>query len=122
MTLTEGKYTGEFVTAESPGTISRDQVTVTVALATLLVPGQVLGKLSASGKYVPFDETATDGSEAAAAILYNPLDNSAGVAPADFEATVINFAAEVRATDLEWGDADDTVGLPQLAALGIKAR
>ena len=122
MSLSEGQYTGEFILAESPGTISRDQVTVTVAAATKLVPGQVLGKLSATGKHVPFDDTATDGSEEAAGVLYGELDNSAGGSPADFDAAIVNFAAEVRADDLEWGSADDTVGTPQLAALGVKAR
>jgi hypothetical protein len=122
MALNEGMYTGEFILTESPGTISRENVTVTVAASTVLSPGQVLGKLTATGKYVPFDDTASDGSESAAGILYSELDNSASLSPADFDGVVINAVAEVRGEDLEWGSADDTVGIPQLEALFVKVR
>jgi hypothetical protein len=121
MTLSESKYAGEFIVSECDGQISRDTVTVTVATAAKLVPGQVLGKLTATGKYVKFDDSATDGSETAAAILYGELDNTDGTT-ADFQGAVINFGAEVRSADLVWGTASSVVGLPQLHALGIKAR
>jgi hypothetical protein len=122
MSLTEGKNTGEFLLAEADGTISRDTVDVTVAAATTLAPGTVLGQLSGSGKYVPYDDAASDGSETAAGILYGELVN-AGNAPADLEGVIIDFCAEVRAADLVWGDGvDDEAGLAHLAALGIKAR
>src|SRR5688500_12203870 len=103
MELEEGTHAGGFVVAESPGTISRDQVTVTVAAATTLGAGRVLSKLAATGKYVPYDDAETDGSEVAAGVLYGPLTND-GVAPADMQGVVVNFGAEVRRADLVYAD------------------
>jgi hypothetical protein len=122
MALTEGKNTGEFILAEAPGTISRDTVTVTVPAATTLAPGTVLGQISSSGKYVPYDNAESDGRETAAGILYGELVNAGG-APADKEGVIVDFCAEVRSADLEWEDGvDEDAGLAHLAALGIKAR
>lgn len=124
-TKSEGQHEGEFVVSESPGTISRDEVTVTVAASTTLAPGTVLGKLTATGKYVPYDNAGSDGSEVAYGVLYGELVNSAG-APADFQATVVNWGAELRAADLQWAsglvDADKTAAYADLAARGIKVR
>ena len=44
-------------------------VTVNEATATTYVPGMVLGKITASGKYLAAVETAVDGSKTAAAIV-----------------------------------------------------
>ena len=121
MALNEGQYTGEFLEAEAPGKISRDQVVVTVPGATTYVDGQVLGKIAASGKYVAYDETATDGRETAAGVLYGNLENDA-VSAADFDGVIVNWSAEVDSADLEWGGADETAGTADLAALGIKVR
>lgn len=125
-TFTEGNNTGQFILSEAPGKGSRDTVTVTVAAATTLAPGTVLAKLSATGKYVPYDNAGSDGSEAAYGVLYAELDNSAGVAPADFTGVVINWGAEVRKADLDWAsglvDADKTAAYADLAARGVKAR
>jgi hypothetical protein len=126
MALTEGKNTGEFILAEQPGTLSRDTVTVTVAAATKLSPGRVLAQLSSTGKYVDYDNAGSDGSEEAAGILYAELDNSAGIAPADFTGVVVNWGAEVRKDDLSWNSGVDaggkTAAYADLLALGIKAR
>jgi len=126
MALTEGQYTGEFIVSESNGKISRDTVTVTVAASKNQKAGSVLAKLSATGKYVEYDNAGTDGSEVAAGILYSGLDNSAVGAPADFTGVVINFGAEVRKADLQWfsgaSGGDKTAAYADLAALGIKAR
>lgn len=125
MVLTEGKYAGEFILSELPGRISRDNVTVTVAANTTLAPGTVLGQLSASGKYVPYDNAGSDGSEEAAGILYSELENATG-APVDMAGVVINWSAEVRKADLAWASgltADDkTAAYADLKALGVKAR
>lgn len=124
-TKTEGQHTGEFVVSESPGHISRDAVTVTVAAATTLAAGTVLGRLTATGKYVPYDNVGSDGSESAYGVLYGELVNS-GVAPADFDGVVINQDAEVREADLQWAsglvDADKDAAAVDLAARGIKVR
>lgn len=120
--LTEGQHTGEFILAECPGTISRDTVTVTVAANTTLEPGTVLGQITSSGKYEPYDDGYSDGREVAAGILYGEARNDTE-AEADVEAVIVDFAAEVRAADLVWGTGvDETGGTADLAALGIKAR
>jgi len=121
MSLSENQYASEFLQTEAPGKISRENVTVTVAASTTLVPGQVLGKISASGKYVPYDDTASDGREAVAGILYSEAVNAA-LSPADVDGVVINGIAEVRGADLEWGAADVPTGTADLAALFIKVR
>lgn len=122
--LTEGKHTGEFLVSEANGTLSRDKATVTVAATTTLPAGLVLGRITATGKYVPYDNGAVDGSEVASAVLYGELRNE-GVAPADFIGTIINFGAEVRLADLEWNgqlQAAIDAGVVDLALRFIKAR
>lgn len=47
----------------------RDVVTVNEATATSYVVGTVLGKVTATGKYVVSKETATNGSEVPAAVV-----------------------------------------------------
>lgn len=125
MSLTEGKYAGEFLLSEVPdGKISRDTVTVTVPATTTLDPGQVLGKITSTGKYVPVNNDATpasDGSQVAAGILYAALVND-GVSPVDMDGVVIDRDAEVRADDLEWGASDPVDGEAELFAIGIKLR
>ena len=110
MSLTEGQHTGEFIIAEPEPKISRKTVTVTVDAATKLEPGHVLAKLSATGKYVEYDNAGSDGSEAAAGILYGECDNSAGGAPADFTAVVLTRLAAVRKADLQWNSGVDASG------------
>lgn len=122
MALTEGKYTAEFLVSEAPGTQSRDTVTVIVPANTTLTPGTVLGKVAASGKYKPYDDANSDGSEDAAGVLYAALVNDTG-APVDTVGVVINWSAEVREDDLVFGESVDEAGaIADLAALGIKAR
>lgn len=124
-TKTEGRHTGEFLISELPGTGSRDKVTVTVPANTTWEAGLVLGKITATSKYVEYDNGNADGTESADGILYETLvnDTDAGV---DVEATIINKDAEVREADLEWKSdqsaGDITAGLADLLALGIKAR
>jgi hypothetical protein len=123
-TLTEGKHNAEFLVSECPGTLSRDKATITVAATTTLPAGMVLGKITASGKFVPYNNGAGDGSEVAAAVLYGAVENEGG-APADRVGTIINFGAEVRLADLDWNgqlQAAIDAGLVDLAARFIKAR
>ena len=121
-TLTEGRHAGEFLQSEAPGARSRDIVTIDAPASTTLKAGQVLGQLSATGHYVPYDSTKSDGSEAACAVLYDNVTNEAG-APAHKTATVINCDAEVKADALEWGtDMDEDAGILALRTVGIKVR
>jgi hypothetical protein len=123
-TKTEGRHTAEFLISEANGTRSREQVTVTVPGSATLQAGLVLSKLE-SGKYVPYDNDGTDGSEAAAGVLYHGLVN-AEVGGADQKATVIVRDAEVRAADLVWSsgvdESDQAAGRADLLAVGIVSR
>lgn len=123
--LTERQHTAEFLISEMPGQGSRDGATVTVAAGTRLQAGTVLAQLTATGKYVPYDNAGSDGSEEAAAVLYGELNNE-DVAPADLDGVVINWSAEVRKSDLQWKaglvDGDKTAAYADLAGRGVKAR
>jgi hypothetical protein len=125
-TETERQHTGEFIVSEANGHRSRENVTVTVAASTRLQAGHVLGKLTATGKYVPYDNAGGDGSESAAGVLYAEIDNTGSVAPADFEAVAVVRDAEVRKGDLQWEsalvDADKDAAYVDMAALGVIAR
>ena len=86
-------------------------------------PGTVLGQLSGTGHYVPYDDTASDGRENASAVLYADLDNGEGGAPASLEGVVIDLDAEVRVDGLVWGAGVNEAGaLADLRTVGIKAR
>lgn len=76
---TEGNYAGEFLLAEPFGEYLR--LVVTVISGQVLEAGAVLGKITASGKYTAVDADATDGSEAAAGVLYDDVDASGGDTP-----------------------------------------
>lgn len=123
--LTESQHTGEFILSEQNGQLSRDTVTVTVPANTTFEPGHVLGQLSATGKYVEYDNSGSDGSEEGAAVLYGELVNDTG-APVDKTGVVINFGAEVRTDDLQWKsgltDNDKAAGRADLAGKFIKCR
>lgn len=67
-------HAGEFLLSEGAGNISRE--TINVAAGPALNPGQVLGLVTATGEFAPYDPAATDGTEAAVAILYGPLGES----------------------------------------------
>jgi hypothetical protein len=118
--LQEGRYAGEFVVSEGNGKISRE--TITVVSGETLEAGAVLGKITASGKYKALDPAAVDGSEAAAAILYDAVDASV----ADAEGVAIARLAEVNAAELVWPDGitggEKTTALGELAALNIISR
>jgi hypothetical protein len=123
--LEEGSHTGEFILSESPGTISRENVTVTVPASTTLAAGTVVAQLSATGKYVEYDNAGSDGSEEAAAVLYAELVN-ATLAPVDMDGVVVNWGAEIRKASLSWKsglvDGDKTAAYADLAGRGVKAR
>jgi hypothetical protein len=118
--LLEGRHAGEFIVAEGNGTISRE--TVTVLSGQTLEAGAVLGRVTASGKYKALAPAASDGSEAAAAILYDAVNATAG----DAHGVAIVRLAEVHGGELVWPDGitsgEKTTALAELAALSIIAR
>jgi hypothetical protein len=90
---TEGVYGAEFLLSNEE-TLSLDKG-VLISGQNLNV-GTVLGKITASGKYTLHNNAASDGSEVAAAILYNTTDASAG----DTACTVLTRLAEVAEAKL----------------------
>lgn len=117
--LTQGYQTGEFLVSEAPGERSRDVVTVTVAGAVALPSGTVLGKITATGKFVKYDEAGTDdGRRVAAAVLLTACPGTNG----DYKCAVLNTDAEVIGAVLNGGAGVDANGKADLLALGIKVR
>jgi hypothetical protein len=87
-TKTEGNHSAEFLLSNEE-TLSFDKgVLIT---GQNLAAGTVLGKITASGKYTLHNNAASDGSEVAAAILYDATDATA----ADTPCTVVSRIAEV---------------------------
>ena len=103
-----------FILEEAGGQRSRDNVTVTQSGAAI-VSGTLLGKITASGKYIPYSNGASDGSQTVAGILYEHLPAATG----DVKAVIINVDAEVNRLELTGLDAPGEV---DLLALGIKVR
>lgn len=81
--------------------------------------GLVLGRVTATGKFVPLAPAAADGSEAAAAIVIDLVDATA----ADAETSVLVGHAQIVGNQLTWPAGttapQKTAALAQLAALGI---
>lgn len=114
MALTESLHAGEFIVSEANGTRSREEIIIAAA-ASALPAGQVLGKITASGKYVAYSNAASDGTQVAAGILYDAVPDSAS----DQSAVLIARDAEVDESLLTGLDAD---GKADLRALGIVFR
>jgi hypothetical protein len=70
----EPMHAGEFLLSEGEGNISREAINV--AAGPALEPGQILGLITLTGEFAPYEPTAEDGSENAVAILYGPLGQS----------------------------------------------
>ncbi len=114
MPTTETRHPGEFLISEASGTRSRS--TGTIASGQGVVPaGQVLGRVTASGKLIKYSNAASDGSQTAVGILYASVDATS----ADTPCIVIDLDAEVAASKLTGLDA---AGTTDLAALGFKVR
>lgn len=112
--LTENPRTGGFLLSEGNGTRSRKTVTL-AADNGKLDAGTVLGIVTASDEYAPYDSEATDGTETAMAVLWATTDTDDGAV----EAVVIARDAEVIESELTGSDAD---GIADLASVGIIAR
>ena len=100
----------------------RNVVTVNEAAASDYVIGTVLGKITASGKYVVAKETATDGSKVPAAVV---LENKSIAATTDTKVLaavrgkMILSKAEVVLDATYNTDAKKATALAALEALGI---
>ena len=105
----EGKHPGEFIAAEGNGDLSRDLITL--AQGQKLNAGAVLGKITATGKFVAVAPTAADGSQTAAGLLYASTDATL----ADTVAVGIVRAATVNGQELDYG----TLAVPQMAQANL---
>lgn len=72
-TRRSGFYLGE---SFSPNVINEE--VLVASGAGVLYPGTVLGKITASGKYVLHDNSLGNGAEVAAAILFHKVDATSG--------------------------------------------
>ena len=124
-TLTKLQATASFIVRESNGYRSRDDVTVTVPATTTYVAGTILGKITATGKFVRHAAGATNGSEDEAGVLYETITNTTG---SGVDSTAVNFArdAEVNGHELTYQIGADAPQLvtsdAALKALGIIVR
>lgn len=114
-------HAGGYLISEGNGDISRDPVILASGNGVIRT-GTVLAKLTATGKYVPYDNAGADGSETAAAILWEERDTT----DADAKAVVTARHATVSKAELVWAAGVDaagiTAGLADLATLSIIAR
>jgi hypothetical protein len=123
-TLTEGAHAGEFIVSEAnvgATGVPRGRDTGTLASGQNLAAGSVLGVVSASGEYAVYNNAAADGTEVAAAILFDAVDASAGAEPC----VVLNGDCEVNGSELNWNGEDQTsqdAGTADLKAIGVRVR
>lgn len=121
--LNENPHDGNFILSEDDeGRLSRDSVIIASG-AGKLRPGTVLGKLTASGKFIPSPATAADGSETAAAVLVGSVDATS----ADAVAVAVTRHAEVNRYGLLYDatvddDAKKSGKWDQLRAAGVVVR
>lgn len=91
----ETTHPGRFLLSEANGHLSREVVTIASG-AGVINPGMVLGKITASGKYVPSPATGSDGSQTAVAVALYGCDATS----ADQKITVIFREAECNVNEL----------------------
>ncbi len=120
--LTEKPHAGSFLLSiDDDGNLSRDNIVVAEG-AGVLEAGAVLGKITASGKYVLRDAAAEDGSAVAAAVLFSRVDAT----NADAAGVGVTRHAEVRASGLLWKAGADAAakasGLAELKAATVVPR
>lgn len=119
---TEGRHSTEGLLSDAEFNRSRDTITIASG-AGVIPPGAVLGKLSASGKYVLSPNTGADGSQTAAAIALYGCDATSAdqkiaaiTRDAQFNANMLTYAASVDDATKKATKAT------QLAAAGIIVR
>ena len=112
---------GHYVVSEAHGYRSREQVIIAGGSGRLRA-GTVLGRVTATGKLKPFAPAATDGTQTAAAILWEGCDATAE----DVRRTITARDSEVHANVLTFAagttDVQKTAAMANLAALGIVGR
>lgn len=118
--INEPVRTGEYIVGDEEDYRSRDVATIG-SEAFDRPAGTVLGRITATGKLVTLNPAASNGSQAAVAILYQGV-------PANTEAkrTVHSRDCTVNGQKLTWlagtTDAQKVTATAQLTALGIITR
>ena len=120
--LIEGRHPGEFLMTEANGQRSRENIIIASG-AGIIAPGTVLGKITATGKYLASAVGATDGSQTAAAIALYGCDATAS----DTDIAAITRDAEVNAKILTYHPdrdqaAEKAAAQADLVAVGIIVR
>lgn len=120
----EPQKVGDVLKREYDKLLNREQVTYAQGSASVL--GTVLGKVTATGKYVPLAPAAADGSQNAVGILLQAVDTTVTGTNAD---TIVAIEARgpsvVESSALNWGAATApqiAAATAQLVALGIIVR
>ncbi len=115
---TETGHAGGIILSEANGNRSRDAVTIKEGED--LKAGAVLGKITATGLYVAYDDGGTDdGRRTAVAILYADC----GATDGDTVATAIVRDAEVNGEELVFASGVDEDGaVTDMASVGIIVR
>jgi hypothetical protein len=119
-TLNEDTYKGDIVKMEGDQRYSRE--VVTIGSGANLVAGRVLGRVTATGRFVALAPGASDGSQVAAAVL---LEDAAAAAANVDDIVVLVRHAIVESSRLGWGSLTApqiVTATGQLASLGIIAR
>lgn len=114
-----------FLLSEANGNRSRNEGVIDTG-AGVVEAGTVLGKVTATGKYVPSPHAQVvgiEGAETAVAILGYGVDASTG----DMPCVVVDLDAEVKLPMLKFDASIDDQAktdakLAQLATVGIRAR
>ncbi len=123
MTQSENNYAGDWLKWEEDNHYSREEITILgtgYSAGDQIISGTVLGKITATGKYVPHDPDGGDGSENAAGILL--LTVTEGEDDADMAAVAIVRDAIVNPEGLTWSadtDLDQDSEVAALKNLGI---
>ena len=120
--LLEARHPGEFLMTEANGQRSRGAITIASG-AGIIAPGTVLGKVTASGKYVASAVGAADGSQNPTAITIYGADATS----ADVPVAAIVRDAEVNGNCLVYHadrdqPAEKAAANVALAVLGIIVR
>lgn len=119
-TKTEGYHAEHFLVSEANGHRSRESVPI--AAGEVLQAGAVIAKHPVTGRYYGYDNDGTSVTNAAAGVLLDNVDASAGVV---YAAAIVRDA-EVNLDELIFETTEDTgdksAAVTDLKALGIICR
>lgn len=123
--ITEGTHSADFILHEGGMSYSRDTITIASGVG-IVAPGTVLGKITASGKFIPAPAAGVVGSEGAevgVAISIHGVDATS----ADVATVAVARYAVVNANQLTYDtsvntDPEKAAKVAELKAVGILAR